>query len=64
MNFIISFERHHFFANIHIFALNVLHVFDSNSKGKAHIKKSLTLKPSSLLVVIGRHKDSMVGKAV
>ena len=45
------------------FSLNVLHIFDSNSKGKAHIKKNLD-KSSSLVVVIGRHKDAMVGKAV
>ena len=46
------------------FALNVLPVFDSNSKGKAHIKKAQRKKPSYLVVVIGGNKDAMVGKAV
>ena len=41
--------------------MNVL--FDSNSKGKAHIKK-VDEKPSSLVVVIGEHKYAMVGKAI
>ena len=41
-NFNVSFEKLSIFINILVFALNVLHVFDSNSKGKALIKKSLT----------------------
>ena len=41
-NFNLSFEKTFYFHKYSFFALNVLHVFDSNFMGKAHIKKSST----------------------